>query len=145
MGRVVTHEVGHWLNCYHIWGDENECSGTDQVADTPNQSWSSEGCPTFPQCSCNNCDDNGPGNMFMNYMDYTDGSCMNLFTKGQKTPCSGVVWLEPQMAQPLKIIERMSNLCPINCLYFQTRADFCIRSLSKRVNLLPEPDWLQQL
>jgi hypothetical protein len=91
MGRVVTHEVGHWLNCYHIWGDENECSGTDQVADTPNQSWSSEGCPTFPQCSCNNCDDNGPGNMFMNYMDYTDGSCMNLFTKGQKTPCSGVV------------------------------------------------------
>jgi hypothetical protein len=84
-GRVITHEVGHWLNCYHIWGDDNTCDDGDRgdaVDDTPNQAWDSEGCPTFPQKSCGN----GPnGDMFMNYMDYTDGSCMNLFTQGQKT------------------------------------------------------------
>src|SRR5690606_27223365 len=33
LGRTTTHEVGHWLNLFHIWGDE-EC-GDDQVEDTP--------------------------------------------------------------------------------------------------------------
>ena len=81
-GRTATHEVGHWLNCYHIWGDDGtSCNGTDQVSDTPNQADEHYGCPTFPQVSCNN----GPnGDMFMNYMDYTDDACMNAFTTGQK-------------------------------------------------------------
>lgn len=81
-GRTATHEVGHWLNCYHIWGDDGtSCNGTDQVSDTPNQADEHYGCPTFPQVSCSN----GPnGDMFMNYMDYTDDACMNLFTTGQK-------------------------------------------------------------
>ncbi len=34
-GRTATHEVGHFLNLRHIWGDRNDCSGTDFVADTP--------------------------------------------------------------------------------------------------------------
>ncbi|MBL7776053.1 MAG: T9SS type A sorting domain-containing protein, partial [Saprospiraceae bacterium] len=82
-GRTATHEVGHWLNCYHIWGDDGtSCTGTDQVADTPNQADENYGCPAFPTVSCSN----GPnGDMFMNYMDYTDDACMNLFTQGQKT------------------------------------------------------------
>ena len=81
-GRTATHEVGHWLNCYHIWGDDGTaCTGTDQVADTPNQADENYGCPTFPAISCSN----GPnGDMFMNYMDYTDDACMNVFTAGQK-------------------------------------------------------------
>lgn len=81
-GRTATHEVGHWLNCYHIWGDDGtSCSGTDQVSDTPNQADENYGCPAFPNISCSN----GPnGDMFMNYMDYTDDACMNLFTEGQK-------------------------------------------------------------
>ncbi|MBL7807887.1 MAG: hypothetical protein JNN28_08745, partial [Saprospiraceae bacterium] len=81
-GRTATHEVGHWLNCYHIWGDDgSSCSGTDNVGDTPNQADENYGCPTFPQVSCSN----GPnGDMFMNYMDYTDDACMNVFTTGQK-------------------------------------------------------------
>ncbi len=81
-GRTATHEVGHWLNCYHIWGDDgSSCSGSDQVSDTPNQADEHYGCPSFPQVSCSN----GPnGDMFMNYMDYTDDACMNIFTTGQK-------------------------------------------------------------
>ena len=82
-GRTATHEVGHWLNCYHIWGDDGtSCTGTDSVSDTPNQADENYGCPAFPTISCSN----GPnGDMFMNYMDYTDDGCMNLFTSGQKT------------------------------------------------------------
>ena len=79
-GRTTTHELGHWLNLYHIWGDDNgSCSGSDYVQDTPNQSNYNYSCPTFPHPSCSNTSD-----MFMNYMDYTDDICMNIFTEGQK-------------------------------------------------------------
>jgi hypothetical protein len=85
-GRTATHEIGHWLDLYHIWGDDSSladgCSGSDNVEDTPNQETMNFGCPTFPHVTCNN----GPnGDMFMNYMDYTDDACMYMFTKGQGT------------------------------------------------------------
>ena len=81
LGRTATHEVGHWLNLLHIWGDDDlGCRGSDSVADTPNQAGSNVGCPDYPTISCRN----GPsGDMFMNFMDYTDDACMHLFTKGQ--------------------------------------------------------------
>ncbi|MBX7243468.1 MAG: fibronectin type III domain-containing protein [Bacteroidia bacterium] len=81
-GRTATHEVGHWLNLYHIWGDDGTaCTGSDNVSDTPNQADENYGCPTFPAVSCSN----GPnGDMFMNYMDYTNDACMYMFTAGQK-------------------------------------------------------------
>src|SRR5262245_41619007 len=80
-GRTATHEVGHWLNLLHIWGDDGAgCTGSDNVSDTPNQASSNGGCPSFPHVTCNN----GPnGDMFMNYMDYTNDACMFMFTKGQ--------------------------------------------------------------
>jgi hypothetical protein len=83
LGRTATHEIGHWLNLTHIWGDDNgDCNGTDFIDDTPNQGDASYGCPTFPKISCSN----GPnGNMFMNYMDYTDDKCMMLFTTDQRS------------------------------------------------------------
>ncbi len=82
-GRTATHEIGHYFNLRHIWGDDgNSCSGTDYVDDTPNQASENFGCPAFPHVSCSN----GPnGDMFMNYMDYTDDACMFMFTAGQKT------------------------------------------------------------
>lgn len=82
-GRTATHEVGHWLNLYHIWGDDGkQCTGSDNVNDTPNQAGENYGCPVFPKVSCSN----GPnGDMFMNYMDYTNDGCMNMFTAGQGT------------------------------------------------------------
>jgi hypothetical protein len=91
-GRTATHEVGHWLNLKHIWGDDietptnnpaNDCLGDDEVADTPNQGAMNYGSPTFPRVSCNNSA--GGGDMFMNYMDYTDDLAMFMFTAGQKT------------------------------------------------------------
>lgn len=81
-GRTATHEVGHWLWLYHIWGDDNgSCGGSDLIGDTPNQALEFYGCPTYPQLDA--CSSVSPGVMFMNYMDYTDDACMNLFTQGQ--------------------------------------------------------------
>jgi hypothetical protein len=81
LGRTATHEIGHYLNLFHIWGDDGSgCTGSDQVADTPNQGGPNFGCPTFPHVSCNN----GPnGDLFMDYMDYVDDACMVMFTHGQ--------------------------------------------------------------
>jgi hypothetical protein len=80
LGRTATHEVGHWLNLIHIWGDRLDCSGTDLVDDTPTQQSPNYNKPSFPHISCNN----GPkGDMFMNYMDYVDDDTMIMFTPGQ--------------------------------------------------------------
>jgi len=80
-GRTATHEIGHWLNLRHIWGDA--ICGTDFVDDTPQQRVPNTGCPSFPHQS--NCPNNGiNGDMFMNYMDYTDDGCMNIYTNGQR-------------------------------------------------------------
>lgn len=80
LGRTATHEIGHWLNLNHIWGDTSDCSGTDHVDDTPDAQLPNYGKPTFPHVSCNN----GPnGDMFVNYMDYVDDDTMVMFTHGQ--------------------------------------------------------------
>ena len=82
LGRTVTHEVGHWLNLYHIWGDDGgACTGSDNCADTPNQGSENYGCPTYPLTD--NCTATSPGVMFMNYMDYVDDGCMNMFSQNQ--------------------------------------------------------------
>jgi hypothetical protein len=79
-GRTATHEVGHFLNLRHIWGDRNDCSGNDFVSDTPPARESNAGRPKFPHVTCRN----GPnGDMFMNYMDYVDDEAMFMFTQGQ--------------------------------------------------------------
>jgi Pregnancy-associated plasma protein-A len=79
-GRTATHEVGHFLNLRHIWGDRNDCSGNDLVADTPKAQAANFGKPKFPHVTCHN----GPsGDMFMNYMDYVDDAAMVMFSQGQ--------------------------------------------------------------
>ncbi|WP_326825354.1 zinc metalloprotease [Streptosporangium sp. NBC_01756] len=81
LGRTATHEIGHWLNLRHIWGDDGTgCTGSDFVADTPNAGGPNFGTPTFPHVSC----ENGPGgDLFVNYMDYVDDVAMFMFTRGQ--------------------------------------------------------------
>ncbi|MCE2847433.1 MAG: PKD domain-containing protein [Sphingobacteriales bacterium] len=82
-GRTATHEVGHWLNLRHIWGDAT--CGNDQVGDTPTQYEANLSfCPNWPFVS--SCIGNAPnGDMFTNYMDYTNGDCQNMFSNGQCT------------------------------------------------------------
>jgi hypothetical protein len=77
-GRTTTHEVGHWLNLRHIWGDGNGSCASDFVSDTPESDNPNYGCATG-HVSC------GSEDMVQNYMDYSDDGCMNLFTQGQKT------------------------------------------------------------
>ena len=82
LGRTATHEVGHYFNLRHIWGDTEDCSGSDMVADTPNCAGPNYKKPTFPTVTCNN----GPnGDMFVNYMDYVDDKAMFMFTAQQVT------------------------------------------------------------
>ncbi|MFT7588331.1 MAG: hypothetical protein ACI959_000538 [Limisphaerales bacterium] len=75
LGRTATHEVGHWLNLRHIWGDGG-CSVDDFVSDTPVSDGPNYGCaPSTVSC--------GTTDMVQNYMDYSDDACMNLYTAGQ--------------------------------------------------------------
>jgi hypothetical protein len=83
LGRTATHEVGHWLNLRHIWGDAT--CGNDGVTDTPTAHGANYGCPgTIVGCT------SGQREMTMNYMDYTDDLCMYMFTNGQKTRIDAV-------------------------------------------------------
>src|SRR5919205_234358 len=76
LGRTATHEVGHWMNLRHIWGDAT--CGNDYVDDTPTAHTSNYGCPgTIASCQA------AKNEMTMNYMDYTDDACMYMFTIGQ--------------------------------------------------------------
>ncbi len=75
-GRTCTHEVGHWLNLRHIWGD-GACEVDDLVPDTPPADGPTTGCPQVQRVACS-----GPV-MTQNFMDYTDDACMNFFTRGQ--------------------------------------------------------------
>jgi len=82
LGRTATHEVGHWLNLSHIWGEARipTCDDTDFVDDTPSQLGPNFDKPAFPSVSCPN---QPHGDMFMNYMDYVDDDAMFMFSKQQ--------------------------------------------------------------
>lgn len=75
LGATVVHEVGHWLNLRHIWGDGG-CGVDDFVDDTPKAGAANYGC-TLTKMSCGSLDN------VQNYMDYTDDDCMTMFTAGQ--------------------------------------------------------------
>lgn len=111
-GRVCVHEIGHWLNLRHIWGDAN--CGNDFVDDTPPQASPNWGCPAFPHITCNN----GPnGDMFMNYMDYTNNGCQNIYTRGQSLRMRAVF---AQRGGPrASFIENYFNIIPPS-------SNFCI-------------------
>jgi hypothetical protein len=85
LGRTATHEVGHWMNLRHIWGDAT--CGSDLVSDTPTHNDANYGVPTYPHYST--CPGT-PVEMTMNYMDYTDDNGMYMFSQGQKTRMAAI-------------------------------------------------------
>jgi hypothetical protein len=117
LGRTAVHEVGHWLNLLHIWGDDNGgCSRSDNVDDTPNQANSNDSgvhIANFPHISCNN----GPnGDMFMNYMDYVDDDTMFMFTVGQ------LKRMNATLAGPRASLAKSAGLTPVHTPALQSDA-----------------------
>jgi hypothetical protein len=85
LGRTGTHEVGHWMNLRHIWGDAT--CGSDLVNDTPTHNGANYGVPAYPHYStCTGT----PVEMTMNYMDYTDDRGMYMFSEGQKSRMAAI-------------------------------------------------------
>lgn len=85
LGRTATHEVGHWANLRHIWGDAT--CGSDLVSDTPTHNTANYACPAAGHKST--CSGQ-PIEMTMNYMDYTNDACMYMFSAGQETRMKAV-------------------------------------------------------
>ena len=80
LGRTLSHELGHFFNVDHTFGNSLcNAANTDYVDDTP-QCLASSGCP--PNGSVSGCVA-GQKSLTMNYMDYTDDACMYMFTAGQ--------------------------------------------------------------
>ena len=79
--KILAHEVGHWANLKHTWGDQSYngstagCAYDDEVEDTPN-TLGNTGCDVTAE-SC------GTPDNVQNYMDYSN--CSSMFTEGQKT------------------------------------------------------------
>lgn len=89
-GRSIVHEAGHYFGLKHTWGDDNgACTGTDWINDTPNQANFSTNCSTFPKTDA--CSPSSPGVMYMNYMDYSEDGCRNMFTKDQVNAMSNCI------------------------------------------------------
>jgi len=115
-GRTLTHEIGHSLNLRHIWGD-GTCA-SDFVDDTPTHETANSGCPVNKVSVC-------AGNkieMVENYMDYTDGTCQNMFSLGQKARMD-VVWNSSQNSRnnlysPANLIATGTNdgFVPVACV-----------------------------
>ncbi|WP_235297777.1 T9SS type A sorting domain-containing protein [Portibacter marinus] len=107
LGRTATHEVGHFFGLRHIGGD-GDCSADDFCADTPTQAGQNnnffDDCDYDPNAALgtlrNDCDD-GPGDLpdqFMNYMDYSDDACMNMFSSDQKARMDVILEFSPRRA-----------------------------------------------
>jgi PKD repeat protein len=86
--RALTHEVGHWFNLSHVWGNTNSTGvacGDDGVSDTPlTKGWN--WCP--PSFLAKVCNSSITEN-YQNYMDYSYCTCM--FTNGQATRMTNAI------------------------------------------------------
>lgn len=82
--RTLSHEIGHWLNLSHTWGNTNNAGvtcGDDGVTDTPITKGFFSTCPG--SIGTNTCPGSGGNANVENIMDYS--SCPKMFTSGQTT------------------------------------------------------------
>ncbi len=111
-GRTATHEIGHWLGLRHIWGD-GSCA-TDFCNDTPTQQQENTGCPGYPHVTCSN----GPnGDMFMNFMDYSDDACMYMFSPDQRDRIQTAMANCPFRTQLTASSATLCSGAPVACSY----------------------------
>ena len=87
LGDTLTHEVGHWLMLEHTFAHGCSASG-DWVVDTAPEAMPQFDCPVGADtCSA-------PGeDPIHNFMDYSQDSCMWMFTQGQADRMSDA-WLQ---------------------------------------------------
>jgi hypothetical protein len=126
-GRTATHEIGHFFNLRHIWGDA--FCGTDFVADTAPAEEANYGCKSYPYNANNSCGGDAKGEMYMNYMDYTDDACMRMFTNGQKNRMRAV--LNPGGAR--------ASLTSSNGCTWPTKLDEIASETKSAIHLFPNP------
>ncbi len=108
LGKTATHEIGHYFNLRHIWGESGSCDMDDGISDTPFQETSYlNSCPIHPISSC------GSNDMFMNFMDYSDDECLAMFTLEQKN-----TMLATLMAERASLLE--SDVCVKEEIVFDT-------------------------
>ncbi len=128
LGRTATHEIGHWLNLKHVWGDAY--CGDDEVYDTPKQRASNRGRPTGEKFTC---DMTGHGDMYMNFMDLTDDAGMFLFTQGQ---CKRMRALFSAGGQRR---EMLSSNALTGITITKATATTVVPSVSKSMSVFPNP------
>ncbi|MDX5320887.1 MAG: T9SS type A sorting domain-containing protein [Bacteroidota bacterium] len=128
-GSTLIHEAGHWLGLYHPFQDS--CFGGDQVDDTPPVEAPNFGC-NYNVNSCNNDNPDLP-DMVENYMDYANGSCMGLFTLGQKARMHGTLrnWRK-KLWQPSNLVATgtadpytVGSTCVPKAYFYATETSLC--------------------
>jgi len=127
-GRTATHEIAHCFGLRHIWGDNSSCvinasdSRKDYCPDTPAATEEHYDCEEV----YNTCTVATGNDMTENYMDYSNDTCMNIFTLDQKGRVLAVLQNSPRRAEL------------VNSDVWQTLATASFDNLAN-INLYPNP------